>query len=264
MGGSDPRSRAETLVRTTLSLSDGALRAGYVASVVRTWPLAQLAIALDAICQGAEQAERAEREALLAVVDALNGEGMGDIVQRLREQASGESLLSLERFLRHPARALRGETSRPPPPPRTLDGERGRTLTLGERKSLARRPDRDTMQRLLADPHPDVIRRCLENPRVTEDDIVPLAAKRPGRSDVLTEIARSRWVHRPRVRLALALNPATPAEITARIAGLLRRPELMLVARSPHVPAGVRALCLEHLGRRPPVVGPRRTPPQVH
>jgi hypothetical protein len=53
--------------------------------------------------------------------------------------------------------------------------------------------------------------------------------------------------------MALVMNPATPAEIAARISGLLLRPELDRVARSPGVPASVRAVCIEHLERRPPV-----------
>jgi hypothetical protein len=135
-----------------------------------------------------------------------------------------------------------------------LGDGRGRPLTLGERKSLARRTDRDTMHRLLADSHPDVIRALLHNPRITEDDVVRLGAKRPGRGEVLAEVARStKWSHSPRVRMALVMNPATPADIAVRIAGLLLRPELDRVARSPAVPASVRALCLEHLERRPPV-----------
>jgi len=197
----------DALVGATLSLGDAALRAAYVASVVRAWEVPALAQALDAVCERAEQAEVAAREALLSIVDALNAEGMDDVVQRLREEAEGRSLLALER--------------------------------------------------LIADPHPDVIHRLLRNPRVLEDDVVRLAARRPGRSEVLVEIARStQWVHRPRVRMALVLNPATPAEIAARIAGLLLRPELEFVAGSPHVPAAVRALCMEHLERRPPVERP--------
>ena len=104
------------------------------------------------------------------------------------------------------------------------------------------------------DPHPDVIHRLLRSARVLEDDVVRLAAKRPGRRDVLAEIARcTKWSHRPRVRMALVMNPATPAEMAARVAGLLLRPELEQVVRSPAVPASVRAVCLEHLERRPPV-----------
>ncbi len=244
---------AAGLVRAVLSLADGGLRAEYVASVVRSWDVAVLAPVLDEVCERAEQAHPDAREAMLAVVDALNGEGMDDVVQRLREEAAGESLLALDRLIRPPAKS-----ARPPGMPtsraKVPDDGKGRPLTLGERKSLARRPDRETMQRLLADPHPAVIHRLLRNPRVLEDDVVRLAAKRPGRSDVLAEIARStKWVHRPRVRMALVMNPATPPEMAARIVGLLLRPELELVAGSPAVPAPVRAICLEHLQRRPPV-----------
>ena len=253
------RKGPDALVGATLSLGDAALRAAYVASVVRAWEVGLLAQALDAVCERAEQAEVAAREALLSIVDALNAEGMDDVVQRLREEAEGRSLLALERLIRHPVQLGRpgagpGDKLRQDKVP--FDG-RGRPLTLGERKSLARRPDLDTMQRLIADPHPDVIHRLLRNSRVLEDDVVRLAARRPGRSEVLTEIARStKWVHRPRVRMALVLNPATPAAIAARIAGLLLRPELELVAGAPHVPAAVRALCMEHLERRPPVERP--------
>jgi hypothetical protein len=249
------RHRADALARGTLSLGDAALRASYVASVARAWDVATLARTLDALCERAEQAEADAREVLVAVVDALNAPEMDDVVQRLREEAAGESLLALERLVRQPAQALRpvGEVD-PAKRGRVPNDGRGRPLTLGERKSLARRPDRDTMQRLLADPHPDVIHRLLRNPRVLEDDVVRLAAKRPGHGDVLAEIARStKWVHRPRVRMALVMNPATPPPIAARIAGLLLRHELELVAGSPGVPASVRALCIEHLERRPPV-----------
>lgn len=250
---SGDRARAAGLVRAVLSLADGGLRAEYVASVARSWDVAVLAPVLDEVCERAEQANPGAREAMLAVVDALNSEGMDDVVQRLREEAAGESLLALERLIRPPAKS-----ARPPGTPASRanvpDDGKGRPLTLGERKSLARRPDRETMQRLLADPHPAVIHRLLRNPRVLEDDVVRLAAKRPGRSDVLAEIARStKWVHRPRVRMALVMNPATPPEMAARIVGLLLRPELELVAGSPAVPAPVRAVCLEHLERRPPV-----------
>jgi hypothetical protein len=249
------RKRPDALVGATLSLGDAALRAAYVASVVRGWEVPALAQALDEVCERAEQAETSAREALLSIVDALNTEGMDEVVQRLREEAEGRSLLALERLIRHPGRTrLGGAGAAMSGRDKVLADGQGRPLTLGERKSLARRPDRETMARLVADPHPDVIHRLLRNPRVLEDDVVRMAARRPGRSEVLAEIARStRWVHRPRVRMALVLNPATPTEMAARIAGLLLRPELDLVAHSPHVPAAVRALCLEHLERRPPV-----------
>ena len=102
-------------------------------------------------------------------------------------------------------------------------------------------------ERLLRDPHPDVIRQLLSNPKVTEEDVLSLAARRPCRPDVLAQIARTpRWTHRPRIRMALVLNPDTPLEVAAPLVGLLMRQELRLVATSTTVAPALRALCLEH------------------
>jgi hypothetical protein len=240
---------------------DADLRARYVASVARACPIEALAEMLDAICERAEQAEVASREALIAIVDALNGEGMDELVQRLREQATGNSLLALERLIRLPPRSHRPTSSAPAREPPEREGRR--SVPLGERKSLARRPDRDTLHRMLLDPHPDVIRRCLANPRLVEDDVIRLAARRPGRAEVLAEIARSRWVHRPRIRMTLVMNPATPLEVVVRLLGLLLRPELAMAAGSPGVAATVRAVCIEHLERRPPVADPEPAEPEL-
>jgi hypothetical protein len=251
----DAKERAEGLVRATRSMADAPLRVAYWRAQLADVPLAELAVALDHVCHAAEQAEEPAREVLISLVDALNAPTSGEIVQRLREEAAGESLLSLERLVRHPLIASPRANVLPPNPndDRIPDYGRGRTLTLGERKSLARRQDRDFLARLLLDPHPEVIRQLLRNPRVTEDDVIRLASKRPCRPDVLTEIARSvRWIHRSRIRLSVILNPDTPVEIAGPIAGLLMRQELRLVAEATHVSPAVRALCLEHLERRPP------------
>jgi hypothetical protein len=226
-----------------------------VATVVRGWSTDVVAAALDELCARAERGEARSREVLVAVVDAMNQEGMESVLERLREVAATASMLALERLVRrmqgHGSGSTPGES---PVRQRVPEDDRGRPLTLGERKSLARRPDRETMHRLLGDPHPDVIERLLRNPRLTEDDVVRLAARRPGNEAVLGRIARSpKWLHRPRVRMALVFNPATPPDLAARITGLLLRSELELAATSPGVPAGIRALCLEHLALRPPL-----------
>lgn len=248
----EPSRLADAIVRLTRALPDLTLRTSYVSAVLTTTPLATLAKALDHLCARAEQAEEPAREALLSVVDALGSPGAQEVAQRLREEAVGESLWSLERLVRQ-APSVRPMPEIDPSEQRVPDYVKGRPLTLGERKSLARRPDRNTIDKLLQDPHPDVIRCLLKNPRLTEDDVVRLSARRPGRPDVLAEIARTpHWLHRSRVRLALMLNPDTPTELAAPISGLLVRQELRLVAEATHVSPHVRALCMEYLERRPP------------
>ena len=226
-------------------------------SILMRADVTDIAPVLDIVCARAEQAEESAREALVALVDALNHEACAAAVQLLREEALGFPHLALERLVRQPVSVLPPRDVPEPEDDRVPDYGRGRPLTLGERKSLARRPERNMMERLLRDPHPDVIRMVLVNPKVVEEDVLAVAARRPCRPDVLTEIARSpRWLHRPRIRMALVLNPDTPLEIAAPVAGLLMRHELRLVASSPTVAPAVRALCLEHLERRPPAEFP--------
>lgn len=231
----------------------------YLRSILSSADVVPLAQALDVLCARAEQAEPAAREALVALVDALQEPALAALVQLLREEAAGVPHLALERLLRRPiapAAARRGAGGREVPEPdedRIPDYGRGRPLTLGERKSLARKPDRAMTERLLRDPHPDVIRQLLANPKVTEDDVLSLASRRPCRPDVLAQIARTpRWTHRPRIRIALILNPDTPLDVSAPLVGLLVRQELRLVATSTTIAPILRALCLEHLERRPP------------
>jgi hypothetical protein len=251
--GMGPRERADAIIRGTLSLAEAGYRVAHLRELLSGSPPSALAPLLEIVCARAEQAEPRAREWLVSFVDAITG-GEPELrvaLQRLREEVAAESHLALARILRAPA----GMPVEVPDPNkvRTPDYGKGRPLTLGERKSLARRPDREMMSRLLLDPHPEVIRRLLANPRLTEDDVVRLASKRPCRPDIIVEVARSeKWIHRSRVRLSIVLNPSTPSEIAAPVASLLMRQELKLVAESTSVPRVVRALCLEHLERRPP------------
>jgi hypothetical protein len=262
------RERADAIIRATLALADPPIRVAYLRDIVLREPIGALALALDHVCTRAEQAEERAREALVSLVDALRGTepDLRARVQLLREEAAGESLLALERILRHPtSQGPHGSVHpRDPNAEKVPDYGRGRPLTLGERKSLARRPSRDMLERLLNDPHPEVIRRLLVNPGLTEDDVIRLAAKRPCRGDVLAEITQSeRWIHRSRVRLAIVLNPSTPVELAAPIVSLLVRQELKLVATSTQIAPSIRALCLEHLDRRPPVEGDADDDPPI-
>lgn len=250
---SQPAERAEAIVRATRSLPEAELRVAYVKSLLRDTDIAALAPALDVLCARAEQAEPAAREVLVAFVDAVNDPELADLVQRLREEAVGVPHLALERLVRQAISVVPLREVPNPEEDRVPDYGRGRPLTLGERKSLARKPDREMLERLLRDPHPDVIRLLLANPRLREEDVLSVAARRPCRPDVLAQIARTpRWTHRPRIRIALVLNPDTPLDVTAPLVGLLVRQELRLVATSTTVAPALRALSLEHLERRPP------------
>jgi hypothetical protein len=127
---------------------------------------------------------------------------------------------------------------------RIPDFGRGRPLTLGERKSLARTHDRSLIQRVVRDPHPDVIRILLDNPSLTEEDVVRVCAMRPNDPAVLQTVYRHRrWVVRYRPRNAILRNPDTPLDTALLLAPLLRKGELKEAATSSELAAPLRLSC---------------------
>jgi hypothetical protein len=241
---------ARTLVRVLTAIPELGLRVDFLASEFWALPVVELATLLDQLCEQNERSEPRAREAMLAVAAMFAGLGESPLGDRLREEAAGRRLLSLDRLLRRGAPTLSERAPQLPVP----DYGRGRELTLGERKSLARRPDRRSFEKLMSDPHPLVIRQLLENPRLTENDVVRLAAGRPARIEVLQQIARMpRWLSRSRVRMTLLLNPGSPPAIAQPLLSVCTRCELRQVLESADAPGVLRMTALELIERRPPL-----------
>ncbi len=130
-----------------------------------------------------------------------------------------------------------------------------RPLTLGERKAHARTHDRERILLMLRDPHPAVVAILLENPHVTEADVVKIAAARPAVPEALAKLAaHPRWSVRHAVKRALVQNPSTPLADAIRIATTLRPSELAELAVDPALPEPLRVHAAEvraaALGRR--------------
>lgn len=131
------------------------------------------------------------------------------------------------------------------------------TVPLGVRRAMARRGDAGLLELLFRDPDSGVVENLLNNPRVTEDDVVRMAARAPGRESVLTAIARHpRWGVLHRVRLTLALNPATPVHVALALLHLLLAPDLRLVASDARLSKVVADRAEALLRRRPGGVSP--------
>ncbi len=171
--------------------------------------------------------------ALLTLVGVLSGELLDyELRARLYSAAKEAALEDLQALFL---------SSRPEELAAGRD-EQTRELTLGHRKTMARSTRRETLDRLLRDPEPEVVPILLRNPRLTERDVVLLAARRPALAEVQREIfGTPRWIARYAVKRGLVLNPYTPTEISLRLLGFLSGPDLMLVCSSPTLPEPVRA-----------------------
>lgn len=239
------------LKRILLSLPELGLRVDWLRDRLGTWPVETSAQRLNALCEQSERSDPTAREALLAVALYFAASGSTPLASELREHCVERKLLGLSRMLDW-RRA--GEPVVHPPAAEIPDYGMGRELTVGERRSLARRPRRGTIEKLLMDPHPMVIRQLLENPGLVEDDVLRLATQRPARADALQELAAStHWLCRRRVRLALVLNPGTPRHISMPLLTICNRSDLLEVATTSTVPNLVRVTARELLGKRPPL-----------
>lgn len=89
------------------------------------------------------------------------------------------------------------------------------SLTLGERRSLSKSPLKKNIDMLLSDPDTAVIGNLLNNPRVTEREVLKIASKRPNSPMILKLVAlHPKWSKRYAVTRALALNPYTQPRIS--------------------------------------------------
>ncbi|MGE0546008.1 MAG: hypothetical protein AB7O24_25690 [Kofleriaceae bacterium] len=162
--------------------------------------------------------------------------------QRLYEAAASFGLPAIARLFlaASPNTASQSQLDKQLAPERALRPT-DRPLTLGERKALARTHRRDKLTLLLRDPHPEVVAILLDNPHVTEPEVVRIAAGRPAVPESLAKIAaHHRWSVRHAVKRALVQNPMTPLADAIRIATTLSVHELEQLAQDPALPEPLR------------------------
>jgi hypothetical protein len=238
--------------RAVLSLPDVRLRIDWLDLHVQSHPAPEVAAVLDVVIGESEISEPKAREVLVTVALWVAGTARETDLDALRRAALEGRLLSLQRVIR---RVPTPSQAPEPVEPRIPDYGAGRELTLGERRNLARRSDRQRFDALLRDPHPMVVTELLANPKTTEDDVVRLAALRPARATSIEAIARTRWLTRRRVRMSVLLNPGSPLRVAVPLVGLCTRSELLELARGADVPTILRITANELAERRPPLFG---------
>ncbi len=166
-----------------------------------------------------------------------------EVRQRLYEAAVARNLPTIARLflVASPLGELPRQLEKQLGPERPLRPTDAKPLTLGERKALARTHRRDKLTLLIRDPHPQVVAIVLDNPHITEHDVIKMAAARPAVPESLSKIAaHPRWSVRHAVKRALVLNPSTPLADAIRIATTLRAPELAELAADHSLPETLR------------------------
>jgi hypothetical protein len=120
--------------------------------------------------------------------------------------------------------------------------ERLPDLRAGERIALARLATPMVLRPLLQDSDPRVLEAALQNPRLTESDLGGLVQSGEASRPLLEAVAAaSRWRASYAVRLALVLQPRTPAGIALAQLTSLQDHDLRGIAAHPGLRPVVRA-----------------------
>lgn len=124
-------------------------------------------------------------------------------------------------------------------------------ISLGRRRSLARSRIKDTIDRLLSDPDPVVVANLLDNPRITEKEVLKIASKRPGSPAILKLIVRHRvWSKRYDVIKAVAMNPYAPPQVSVALLEFLMTQDLLILSEDRNVHPALRLGAKELLTQR--------------
>ncbi len=242
---------AEWLLQRVRAITDPVMRRRALSTLLaQADPAVAAAAADDLIARAARTADDLDLAAGLGCLVRAVGDLPYEARQALYAAARARGADALARLLfdASPATASDGELKQQLQPERPLR-PKGRPLTLGERKSLARSSRRELIIHLVRDPHPDVVRILLDNPLLTERDAVQLAASRPAVPATLTLIAdHPRWSVRHMVRRALVFNPHTPVHVALRLATTLGTTDWREIEQDAHLPDTLRTHARE-LGR---------------
>ncbi len=173
-----------------------------------------------------------------------------DVAALVRSIEAGEDKIELPKELvDEPERAAVA------PPPASLHA-RILSMDMSEKIKLALRGNRDARLLLIRDGNRLVRRFVLQNPRISDSEIIALARNKGTDDELLRLVTEKReWMRNYQVRLALATNPKTPLPVALRQVASLEQRDLRQIAKSKNVPQAIaaharRLLMAQHGGQQ--------------
>lgn len=123
-------------------------------------------------------------------------------------------------------------------------------MSTAEKVRLASRGDKEVRSLLIRDGERTIQMAVVNNPRMSDGEIVSIARSRKIHEDVLRKIATSReWIKLYPVRVALVQNPKTPMTIALRLLQTLMQKDLRAIGKSKNVPNAIARAALRSLSK---------------
>jgi hypothetical protein len=159
-----------------------------------------------------------------------------DVAELVRTIEAGEDGIELpQELVEEPERAAEAA------PQGTLQAQI-LTMSISEKIKLALRGNRDARLVLIRDPNKLIRRFVLQNPRLSDSEVITLARNKNADDELLRIVIDKReWMRNYQVRLGLATNPKTPLALALRQVSSLEQRDLRQIAKSKNVPQAIAA-----------------------
>jgi hypothetical protein len=115
-------------------------------------------------------------------------------------------------------------------------------MDLSEKIRLALTGDKETRNLLAREQNKLILSYLLQNPRITETEILGIAKGKSLPEEILLMITKKReWMKKYPIRLAVTQNPKTPLTVAMKMLSSIRDTDLRKIGRSRDVSADLSA-----------------------
>jgi hypothetical protein len=225
---SDLEEKTKSLVIHLASHRERRLKASFLKERLRNLETPEIVEILNRICTGANAKDPPYLDAYTALPDLLRSLLLNrELIAQIRAVARSKDYFEVFQMLID----LPAQKS-PSGDPKDQGHTDLQDLTLGARISLAKSSRQTVLRKLLREQEPRVIRTLLQNPCLTESDVLKIASLQPTAPAILQEIFQNpKWVARYRMKKALIYNPYCPPAIAVHLLKFLLFGDLKEIAQ---------------------------------
>lgn len=124
-------------------------------------------------------------------------------------------------------------------------------VPLGEKIALARQASARVLGALISEGHARICAPALNNPRLTEAQVLKVLSKEKLTADILASLGRHpRWSVLPNVRLAMLRHPHAPLELAPILLSQLKLADLQALVKLKTISAAIRRHIEHEISRR--------------
>jgi hypothetical protein len=126
-------------------------------------------------------------------------------------------------------------------------------LNVGEKVQLAMKGGKEVRGILLKDTSKEVVKKVMENPKITESEVDLISKSRSVSDDVLRIISKKKeWMKNYSIMLGIVSNPKTPAGVAMTFVKNVKKKDLVLLEKNKNVSQAVRAMAKKFLAIKRP------------